>query len=122
MKKVLSVFLASVILLSSLSVLAGCGTDQADSSPEYISEDMRLEHIAKLEEGGVVIAENVKSVHHDEEKDVDIVEYTWTVDPAYATPVGKNVSNYSYDDEEGNSVSVKQGITIMSLIMENDNF
>ncbi len=122
MKKVLSVFLASVILLSSLSVLAGCGTDQADSSPEYISEDMRLEHIAKLEEGGVVIAENVKSVHHDEEKDVDIVEYTWTVDPAYATPVGKNVSNYSYDDEEGNSVSVKQGITNMSLIMENDNF
>lgn len=122
MKKVLSVFLASVILLSSLSVLAGCGTDQADDAPEYISEDMRLEHIAMLEEGGVVIAENVKSVHHDEENDVDIVEYTWTVDPAYATQVGKAVSNYTYNDEEGNSVSVKQGITNMSLIMENENF
>ena len=44
MKKVLSVFLASVILLSSLSVLAGCGTDQADDAPEYISEDTEDEN------------------------------------------------------------------------------
>jgi hypothetical protein len=122
MKRLISAFLAFVLLLSSVSVLAACGTNDEDTAPEYISEDMRLEHIAKLEEGGVVIAENVKTVHHDEENDVDIVEYTWTVDPAYATPVGKTVSNYSYDDAEGNSVSVKQGITNMSLIMENDKF
>ena len=122
MKKIISVFLAFVLFLSSVSVLAACGTDKADDEPEYISEDMRLEHIAKLEEGGVVIAENVKSVHHDEENDVDIVEYTWTVDPAYATPVGKEVSNYSYTDENGNNIAVKLGITNMSKIMENDRF
>ncbi len=123
MKRFISVLLAAVLLLSSVSVLASCGTSDSDDAPEYISEDMRIAHINSLIGDNLVIAQNVKSVHYDEETDMEIVDYTWTIDPAYNTVAGKSVSNYTYDDEEtGETVNVKQGITNMTLVMENDNF
>ena len=122
MKKIISALLAAVMLLSSAAVLASCGTDQKDTQPEYISEDMRIAHINALIGDNLVIAENVKSVHYDEENDTEIIEYTWTVDPNYNKIVGKSVSNYTVENADGTNTAIKQGITNMSLIMENSRF
>lgn len=123
MKRIISLILAAVLMFSTVSVLASCGTAEKDTAPEYVSEEMREEHIKKLIGDGQVIAETVKTVTYDEELEMEIVNEVWTVDPDYATAVGKTVSNISVVDETtGTTSNIKLGITKMSLIMENDYY
>ena len=118
MKRIISLILAAVLMFSTVSVLASCGTAEKDTAPEYVSEEMREEHIKKLVGDGQVIAETVKTVTYDEELEMEIVNEVWTVDPDYATAVGKTVSNISVVDETtGTTTNIKRGITKMSLIM-----
>jgi hypothetical protein len=122
MNRILSLIMAAVMMLSTVSVLASCSSAQKSTAPEYVSEEMREEHIAMLIGDGEVIAHNVKTTTYDEELEMEIVNETWTVDPAYATAAGKNVSNYTITNEDGTTTNIKQGITKMSLIMENAKY
>ena len=122
MNRILSLIMAAVMMLSTVSVLASCSSAQKSTAPEYISEEMREEHIAMLIGDGELIAHNVKTTTYDEDLEMDIVTETWTVDSKYSTAVGKAVSNITITDANGNNTNIKRGITKMSLIMENDYY
>ncbi len=123
MNRFISFILAVVMMLSTVSVLAACGTDDSDAAPEYISEEMRTKHINNLIGGNLVIAETVQNKIYNEETGIETTEEVWVVDPAYSTTAGDEVSNYTVKNEEtGETKKIKLGITNMTLLMENDNY
>jgi len=118
MKKILSTLLAVAMIVSMFAcfTIESSAAETSESS-DYISEEQRLEHINMLIGDNKVIAQNVKHEEYNEKEDINIITYTWEVDPEFATAVGKEGSNITED-----GVTVKRGITSMSLLCENSNF
>lgn len=122
MNRILSFVMAAVMMFSTVSVLASCSSSNESTAPEYVSEEMREEHIAKLIGDGEIIAQTIKTTTYDEELEMEIVNETWTVSPDYATAVGKAESNITVTNDDGTTSNIKRGITKMSKIMENSRY